>query len=136
MWTATRCVLARGSERRPSRPPTPRAPLRALAAQVQAHGGQLLQEGGTFFWVGTSRKVGAAAATSDAGGRRLPGGRTAPPTAGRLARLPPKGRRFPAQVPPWWISYAINMYESQDLVTWRLRWAVVGALALGGRRPS
>lgn len=54
------------------RPPAPRTPVAALPQtlssappahlpfQVHAHGGQLLREGGAWWWVGTSRKVESA----------------------------------------------------------------------------
>ena len=45
----------------------PCCPLRAAPSppQVHAHGGQLLRSGGTYYWVGTSRKEQAALVSSD-----------------------------------------------------------------------
>ena len=71
--------------------------------QIHAHGGQLLEHDGLYFWVGTSRKVRLEARE-----------RACPPTPPeRRALLSPH-----TQVAPWWISWAINLYSSDDLVRW------------------
>lgn len=65
-WTrmARRCARSLRKESRAHPAPRrcrrrhfPPPGLAAAAAQVHAHGGQLLQEGSTFYWVGTSQKV-------------------------------------------------------------------------------